>query len=449
MRHFAKEGVKVNMNVCIVEDHGYRKLFPLTKTRPVFGLRCGRFTLEERILSVLSPVTDEVSYITRPYIEPVWRLKNNAAGPASFDVPEKGHRLFLNGRVLFDEPSLDLITSKVSGGEAVLWLAEDTWAAMYLPDGFPSPAGETLANGEDNFPPINRKHHLHANVIRYPWDLIEYNPAMIEADFNYLDKSRNRLRYPPLPKFTAIINNKNLMIGANTEVQPLVTFDGQHGPIIVGDNVRIESGTYIKGPVSIGDHCLVTANTTLYENISLGNTCKAGGEIHHSILHGYTNKRHSGFLGNAYLGEWVNIGAGTYNSNLKNNYNTVKVPVDGEVIDTGNQFVGLFMGDHCCTAIGTMFNTATFVGVGCNIFGHGFPPKYLEDFTWNCTEKKEVYNFDKFIECARRMMIRREEELSVEEEQLLRSLYDSRNVVRISSYQSGTGENESEFKESS
>jgi hypothetical protein len=166
-------------------------------------------------------------------------------------------------------------------------------------------------------------------------------------------------------------------------------------------------------------------------------------------MHGFSNKRHYGFLGNSYLGEWVNLGAGTNNSNLKNNYNTIKVHVDGKRVDTGSQFVGLFMGDHCRSAIGTTFNTATFIGVGCNVFGNGFPPKYVEDFTWNCIERKEVYNFEKFLESAHRMMIRREVELTAEEIRLLKALYDSRNVVCISTYKAGTGAGRSELQESS
>lgn len=437
------------MNVCIVEDHGYRNLFPLTKTRPVFGLRCGKFTLEERILNILSSAADEVSYLARPEMEPVWKQRHNAMVPVSFHIPEEGDRLLLNSRVLFDEPSLNEVTSGLLDGEAALWSAEDTWAAIYLPAGYPPLAEEALIDEKTTISSIKKQHHLQANVIKYPWDLIEHNPAMIEADFTYLDKFRNRLRYPPLPRFTATLNSKNLMIGANTEVQPFVTFDGQHGPIIIGNNVKIESGAYIKGPVSIGDNCLITANAKIYENTTLGDTCKAGGEIKHSVIHGYSNKRHAGFLGHAYLGEWVNLGAGTHNSNLKNNYSTIKVRMDGNVIDTGSQFIGLFMGDHCRTAIGTMFNTATFIGVGCNIFGNGFPPKQIEDFTWGCIEKKEAYDFDKFIESVRRMMARRGAGINPEETRLLKSMYDSRNVVHMSSYQPGTEGKKTEFKESS
>lgn len=424
------------MYICLVEDQGYRNLFPLTKTRPSFGLRCGRFTIEERITKILSPYADRFYYLMRPELWPVWKDRCGENKPCSFGIPQEGNRLILNGRALMDERALNKILTFADNGESVIWLAEDTWAAVYLPAGEESFEGDVLTDNRLHVSSFKKQHYLNAPIITYTWDLTQHNAEMIQADFSYLDRRRMRLRYPPLPRFTAVIDNKKLLIGQNTEIQPFVTLDARNGPIIIGDNTTIESGTYVKGPVSIGDNCLISANTKMYDNTTIGDVCKAGGEISHTIIHAFSNKRHDGFLGNAYLGEWINMGAGTTNSNLKNNYNTIQVQVDGETIDTGSQFVGLYMGDHCRTGIGTVFNTATFVGVGCNIFGEGFPPRYIEDFTWNGISEKEMYDFDKFATSVHRMMIRREAEPSREEMQLLKSLHDSANVMRLSTYRS-------------
>lgn len=416
------------MKLCLVEDQGYKLLYPLTKTRPVFGLRCGKFTLEERILKNFGPQVSQVHYLMRPELKAVWKLKNQTGAEIDFDIPGQGDRLILNGRVLYDESSLRKIMSKTGRAESAIWLLEDTWGAIYLPEGHPAISEDELMDNSFDFSRFRNQVYLDLDLITYPWDLIRYNYKMIGKDFSFIKKRLNKLCYPPLPREVAFVGDKKLIIGSYADIYPFVTFDTTHGPIIIGDNVTIEPGAFIKGPVSIGDNCLVSANTKIYSNTSLGETCKVGGEISHSIIQGFSNKRHNGFLGNAYLGEWVNLGAGTNNSNLKNNYNTIAVQLNGERIDTGTQFVGLFMGDHSRSAIGATFNTATFIGVGCNIFGTGFPLKRVDDFTWGGIEDEDIYDFSKFVQNARRMMIRREVELSRAEIKLLKSIHSIRTI---------------------
>lgn len=416
------------MNICIVEDQNYQKLYPLTKTRPVFGLRCGRFTLEERILNIMSPHTDKIHYIMRPELEAVWKSKNKEGTEVTFGIPEAGERLILNGSILFDQSVLEKILSQAEKNKSAIWLADSTWAAVYLPPEATAVTEDELIDGKLELSMFHDQIYLKTESISYPWDLNTYNSFLIRSDYSYICEQLDRLRIPPLPSQVEIMKNENLVIGEFAEIYPFVTLDCTRGPIIIGDNVTIESGAFIQGPACIGDNCLVSANTKIYRNTTLGNTCKVGGEISHSIIHGYSNKRHDGFLGNSYIGEWVNLGAGTNNSNMKNNYNKITVSLNGEEIETGSQFVGLFMGDHSRSAIGTTFNTASFVGVGCNIFGHGFPPKQIGDFTWGGIQKSDLYDFSKFIENARRMMIRREKELSEEEITLLKSLHHCRKT---------------------
>ncbi|MFQ5825202.1 MAG: transferase, partial [bacterium] len=155
-----------------------------------------------------------------------------------------------------------------------------------------------------------------------------------------------------------------------------------------------------------------------------------GGEMEKSIIHSYSNKQHDGFLGHAYLGQWVNLGAGTNNSDLKNNYNSVKVYVDGTWVDSGSQFVGLFMGDHSKTGTNTMFNTGTVVGVMSNVFGAGYPPKFIPSFAWGGSEGFVKYEVEKALETARRVMVRRNIEMSPAYNKLFRHIFDLTQLER-------------------
>ncbi|MFQ5631881.1 MAG: glucose-1-phosphate thymidylyltransferase, partial [bacterium] len=162
----------------------------------------------------------------------------------------------------------------------------------------------------------------------------------------------------------------------------------------------------------------------IYGGTTIGAVCKVGGEVEGSILHGYANKQHEGFLGHAYLGEWTNLGADTNNSDLKNNYKSVRVNVNGEIVDSGSTFVGLFMGDHSKSGINTMFNTGTVVGVSCNVFGSGYPKKYIPSFTWGGVDADEKYDLEKALETARAVMSRRNKQMTPAQEALLRRIYE-------------------------
>ncbi|HSW53769.1 MAG TPA: hypothetical protein VLH59_01650, partial [Ignavibacteriaceae bacterium] len=163
---------------------------------------------------------------------------------------------------------------------------------------------------------------------------------------------------------------------------------------------------------------------TIYPNVSIGKVCKVGGEVEDTIIHSYTNKQHSGFLGHSYLGSWINLGADTNNSDLQNNYGTIKVQVNGRHIDSGRQFVGLMMGDHSKTAINTMFNTGTVVGFSSNVYGAGFPPKYIVSFGWGGSESMKEYKLVKAVETASAVFARREKTFSKEDEALFETIFN-------------------------
>ena len=199
--------------------------------------------------------------------------------------------------------------------------------------------------------------------------------------------------------------------------------DAEKGPIVIGANVRIFPNAVIEGPAFVGGGSLIKIGAKIYENTSIGPMCKVGGEVEGSILHGFANKQHDGFLGHAYLCPWVNLGADTNNSDLKNNYGSVRVTINGTEVDSGSLFVGVIMGDHAKSAINTMFNTGTVVGVGSNVFGAGFPPKYIPAFSWGGAEGIETYAIDKCIDVARKVMLRRNQTLTSAGEALLRHVF--------------------------
>ena len=175
----------------------------------------------------------------------------------------------------------------------------------------------------------------------------------------------------------------------------------------------------------VGEGSSIKAGAKIYENTSIGEICKVGGEVEASIIHSCANKQHDGFLGHSYLGMWVNLGADTNNSDLKNNYGNVKVVINGSSVDSGSQFVGLTMGDHSKSGINTMFNTGTVVGVSCNVFGADFPPKYIPSFCWGGAKGLDVYDLAKSVEVARSVQARRKHTMSDSEAEVLRVVFEA------------------------
>jgi len=180
----------------------------------------------------------------------------------------------------------------------------------------------------------------------------------------------------------------------------------------------------IQGPCYVGEKSKIKIGAKIYPGTSIGEFCKVGGEVEESIIHSYSNKQHDGFLGHAYLGQWVNIGAGANNSDLKNNYSKVNVYVNGELIDSDSLFVGLTMGDHSKTGINTMFNTGTVVGVMCNIFGADLFSKFVPSFSWGSVRKMTENKLDKALQTARLVMGRRGQDMTPEYENMLKHVHE-------------------------
>ena len=246
-----------------------------------------------------------------------------------------------------------------------------------------------------------------ARLLSFPWQIIEENPAAIEDDFAkspFRGQSEESIVYPGV----RMVNEESIILGEGAVIKPGAVLDASNGPIIINDGTTVMSNSVLIGPVYVGRNSLIKAGSKILEGTSIGDVCKVGGEVDETIFASYSNKQHDGFIGHSYLGEWVNIGAGTNNSDLKNNYSAVRMWCAGAMHETGRQFMGLIMGDHSKTGIGTNFNSGTVVGFNCNIYGAELPPKFVPSFSWGSGADLTEYQLEKAVLTAQVVMERRD-----------------------------------------
>ena len=402
------------MHICIFEDDKYSNFYPLTLSRPVYDLVCGVRTLKEKILDEFPEA--EVTLHCRKYLEPVIRRENPNFRINRFDADEY---LFINGRLIIDEqvkalvPLLDKEDIVVISGETIL-LAKISGTNL---------SKITTNKAELNFegiPSVTKK----LKCYNYLWEMIANNGAEIVSDIEQLRKTGYFTTH--LNEFTGVnfVNSDDVIIRKNVTIKPGVVIDASKGAVLIDDDAFIYPNAVIEGPVYIGKSSKIKSGATIYENVSIGSVCKIGGEVEDTIILPFSNKQHSGFIGHAYLGSWVNLGADTNCSDLKNNYSTIKVTLNGKSIDTGLQFLGLIMGDHSKTAINTMFNTGTIVGFSSNIFGAGFPDKYIPSFSWGGSEGITTYDLKKSIQTAKVVFGRRNKKFTTEDEKLFEEIFN-------------------------
>lgn len=417
----------------LFEDSGWRDLLPLTGWRCVWDLRCGIRTLVEKAL-LLYP-SEPAGLWGRPELAAVAAARGLPINAA----PEGGGGMVLlvNGRFLMDAPVPVEGRSEVGvpGGQSdgrahagpaasgagasrgVAWLRLPREEAAGLePDDFLDPARLEAVLRRLEPVPVRAE----GTLLARPWDLVAQNPRQIESDFR---------RLPPAFRGggradagAVLLNESAVVVGRGARVKPTAVLDAEAGPVYIGRNAVVSPHSYIQGPAAIGDGTLVQPGSVIRGGSSIGPVCKVGGEIEESILIGFSNKQHDGFLGHSVIGEWCNLGAGTTNSDLKNTYGPVRVEWDGRTIETGRMFVGLTMADHSKTAIGTRFPTGAMVGFACNIVLSGIAPKTVADFTWLDDDGPQTMDLDKAISVARRAMARRQRELTPPEEELFRRL---------------------------
>jgi len=408
--------------ICLFEDDFHSRLFPLVYFRPVYNLRCGILSLREKVQRAFPKA--KLALHCRSYLAEYMRLRY-----PKFSVNEitQDSVLFVNGRAVVNAKFAKSIPLK---GEDTVYIKDNAVVAARV-------SGEKLKelqNQMSNVLSISdfngiKTEQVDAALINYPWELIRFNGEQIYSDFNLLKKERTGKK---INKYSGayLLNTKEIIIGGGSVIKPGVVIDAEDGPVYIGKDVTVMPFSVITGPAYIGDNSVIKAGAKIYHDTSIGPMCKVGGEVEASIIHSYSNKQHDGFLGHSYLGSWVNLGAGTTNSDLKNNYSSVRMEINGESVDTGMQFVGLFMGDHSKTAINSTINTGTVVGVSSNVFGSGFPPKFIPSFSWGGSELLTQYNLDKALEVARKVMARRKIDLSGTEEILFKTIFELTNDER-------------------
>jgi UDP-N-acetylglucosamine diphosphorylase/glucosamine-1-phosphate N-acetyltransferase len=253
------------------------------------------------------------------------------------------------------------------------------------------------------------------------WDLLRHLPAMLESDLSHIAKSASKKTAPPAH---ATILGKNAVIALDAEVEPHVVFDTTGGPIFIDKGAHIHAFTRIAGPCYIGAGAIILGGDILA--CSIGPVSKIRGDISGTVVLGYSNKGHEGFVGSSYVGEWVNLGAGTTTSNLKNTYGPVSLWTPTGVRPTGMQFLGTFFGDHVKTGIGMMLTTGTVLGACANVFGTLMPPKAVPPFAWGECEPYDLYRIDKFLDIAEKVMARRKMTLTEKMKKQLAASFEQR-----------------------
>jgi UDP-N-acetylglucosamine diphosphorylase/glucosamine-1-phosphate N-acetyltransferase len=415
----------MSRQVVVFEDAGWRRLYPITLTRPAFDCRVGAVTLGRRLAAQLAQrEVKRVDYLCRPVLRPVVE-RDHPGHRVNHDVD--GDVLFLNGRLLCLGDALDdlivLLDKAVAiqeNGELVAARVTGDTASNYRRS-----LQEALEGGGPA--PLPRDHTVTGapkgiRLVRHPWDLVKWNGEVLADDFAWVDASTQRAE-PGLAPGSQLLHRDRILFREGVRIEAGAILDAGTGPIILGEGARVLQNAVILGPAYIGPKSVIKVGAKLEGPVSIGPVCKIGGEVETSIFQGYANKQHDGYVGHSYLGAWTNLGAATNTSDLKNNYSTVRVWTPAGELDTGERFVGLMMGDHSKTAIGTLFNTGTVVGVSANVFGAGFGPKHVPSFSWGGAHGLVPYDLEKALAVARQVMARREIVMEPADEVLLRAVH--------------------------
>ena len=281
---------------------------------------------------------------------------------------------------------------------------------------------------ETSVPHTIRHTDCKLTLLRYYWEIIDHNEDELARDFTALaDPGEIRGH---VCEGAYLLAKDNIFVGEGAVIKPCCVVDAEDGPVYIGEGVKVMPNTTIIGPAYIGPKSKIQMASRLHEGSNIGEVCKVGGEIENSIMHSYSNKQHDGFLGHAYICQWINLAADTINSDLKNTYGTVRVQLPHKLVETGSKFVGLAMGDHSKSAIASKFITGCVVGYCCNVLVSGFPPKFTASFSWLSDAGKQPYAPTTAVAVARRVMSRRDHEVTDAGAALFHKLYDLTQAER-------------------
>ena len=379
------------------------KLLPFTYTRPVAEIRVGILTITEKWEKWLST---KASHLTEEYLSIKY--------PANLT----DDTIYVAGNVCPDEVLVQAIddlkpNQKLVVDNQIIASRQDRVAIGQIGEGC-----ETIEIKEELV------------QIERPWHIFKENGAQIRLDYDLITQGRksHKIEDP----YTRVYASHHIFIEEGATIKD-ATLNAENGPIYIGKNAVIEEGSIIRGPFAICEHSTVNANARMRGDITIGPHSKVGGEVSNSVIFGFSNKGHDGFMGNSVLGEWCNIGADTNTSNLKNNYDKVKIWdfAKGGFINTGEQFCGLMMGDHSKCGINTMFYTGTVVGVAANIFGSGFPRNFIPSFAWGGANGFTTFKLPKVFEMATVTMSRRNKEFIDADRQILEAVFLMSEQYRV------------------
>jgi len=410
--------------ICVFEDERCVDLLPLVYCRPVYELRCGISSLLDKIVRAYPG--QKFALLCREYLADTLRLR--APYPVN-EVPGDSEVLFLNGRLLVGEAMAD--NSKrpsppipVEGPEEIgLSGGSLVYARLHAKTAAGLRNKQFLEGTVDKSLPHTMRHvECKATLLRYYWEIIDHNEEELARDFKLL-ATPGEIR-GTVHDGSYLLNKGGIFIGEGAVVKPCCVIDADDGPVYIAEGVKVMPNSCIQGPAYVGPNSTIQMAARLREGSNIGEVCKVGGEIENSIMHSYSNKQHDGFLGHAYICQWVNLAADTINSDLKNTYGTVRVQLPHKLVETGSMFVGLAMGDHSKSAIASTFVTGSVVGFNCNILASGFPPKFLSSFSWLTDAGCHPYSPTMAVEVARRVVSRRKKEFTEADVALFHKLYD-------------------------
>jgi UDP-N-acetylglucosamine diphosphorylase/glucosamine-1-phosphate N-acetyltransferase len=384
-----------DLQLYLYDDAVARGWQPFALTRPIGELLLGAYTFRaraERLFGVRC-----AGHITAEHLR---GFEEPDAAPVIdiADIGTAAPRLFLSSRVVLDPTTLALPT------HAAVLRIDGRAVGTYLPAGAPAPTAASLDSDDTDTAALD----VSGRIIERVWDLVAQNPAQIRTDFDARGTQDLHIGTPPVESIG--YSDGMLRLGDGVTLEPNVVFDFSHGPIWLDRDVTVRAFTRLAGPAYIGRGSTLLGGP--YDALSVGPTCRVHGEVEESVILGYSNKAHDGFLGHAYLGRWVNLGALATNSDLKNNYGTIRMWTPDGDTDTGLIKLGCLLGDHVKLGIGALINTGTVIGAGSNLYGTEMPPKYVPPFSWGSGSELTAFDAQKFVALAATVMGRRKLELS-------------------------------------
>ncbi len=401
------------MNYYIFDDDKTKNFFPITLTRSTGDLRLGITKLRQKIADKLD--ISQVNLILKSYLKDIYQERHPEW---KINTLDNGDTIFINSRIRDYDRLKELVNMLDKENSAVVDENKNILAIRYR-------CNNTELSSEELCKLINKIENIKTSDIRlwnYIWELLEENPNAIKRDFEeyFYDKDNFIVSEPGV----TIINPYQVWLGESCELKPGVIIDASEGPVIIDENATVMHNAVILGPAYIGKKTKIKVGAKIYEGTSIGPVCKIGGEVEETIIQAYSNKQHDGFLGHSYLGEWVNLGADTNNSDLKNNYKTVKIYFypEKQKIDSQTRFMGCVIGDHSKTGINSTINTGTVIGVGCNLYGKEIISNFVPDFSWGEYNSLKEYKLEKFLQTASIVKNRRKLELTENEKLLYKKI---------------------------